>query len=61
MEDLFVQIAIIEDWLRDKPHAGPVERSEMISRLRGLNDRLNELEKGLQLLNKGESPLKRIK
>jgi len=58
MEDLFAQIAIIENWLRDKPHAGQAEKSEMMSRLRELNDRLNEFEKGLQLLNKGESPLK---
>lgn len=58
MEDLFAQIAIIENWLRDKPHVGQAEKSEMTSRLRELNERLNEFEKGLQLLNKGESPIK---
>lgn len=58
MEDLFAQISNIENWLRDKPHAGQTERLEMINRLRALNDRLNKLQEGLQLLNKGESPLK---
>jgi hypothetical protein len=57
MDDLFHQISVIENWLRHKPHAGPAERSEMISRLRELNNRLNRLQEGLILLNKGESPL----
>ncbi len=57
MEDLFHQIAVIENWLRDKPHAGQEEKSEMIRRLRELNDRLNRIQEGLILLNKGESPL----
>lgn len=58
MEDLLAQIAVIEDWLRDKPHVGQVEKSEMVSRLRELNNKLNTLEKGLHLLIKDESPLK---
>lgn len=63
MEDLFVQIASIESWLREKPHVGQVEKSEMVSRLRELNDKLNEqqkekIKKGLILLNQGKSPLK---
>lgn len=58
MEDLLTQIAVIENWLRDKPHVGQTEKSEMISRLRELNERLNKLQDGLKLLNKGESPLK---
>ena len=58
MEDLLAQIAVIEDWLRDKPHVGQVEKSEMVSRLRELNNKLNTLEKGLHSLIKDESPLK---
>lgn len=57
MEDLFQQIAAIENWLRDKPHAGQVEKSEMISRLRELNDKLNEMKENISMLNEGKSPL----
>lgn len=54
MEDLFVQIASIKQWLREKPHAGQVEKSEMISRLRDLNERLNKVKEVTKLLNKGK-------
>lgn len=57
MEDLFQQIAAIENWLRDKPHAGQEEKSEMISRLRELNDKLNNMKVNFIMLNEGKSPL----
>ena len=64
MENLHTRIANIEHWLREKPHAGQVEKSEMISRLRELNEELNKaqnakIKNGLELLSRGESPIKR--
>ena len=58
MVDLYVQIANIEHWLREKTSVSQAEKSEMISRLCELNDKLNKLPEGLKLLHKGESPIK---
>ncbi len=44
MEDLYAQIAIIENWLRDHPHADREARWEMTSRLREINEKLNKLK-----------------
>lgn len=63
MEDIHTKIKDVEDWLRNNPHADKEARWEMVSRLREYNDELNainkqKIENGLNLLNKGLSPLK---
>lgn len=63
MEDIHTKIKDVEYWLRNNPHADKEARWEMVSRLREYNDVLNainkqKIENGLNLLNKGLSPLK---
>lgn len=63
MEDIHTKIKDVEDWLRNNPHADKEARWEMVTRLREYNDELNainkqKIENGLNLLNKGLSPLK---